>query len=158
MDPADWLRGGKYHSSGLLVLFLSRSGFRKTILMVVIEDDLTLHLNSVSDAPIQFLDAKRPPLITSLSNVQCDWKRTRLLSRISSFQWLYSHFDRTSNYFLVKKIKNKKIFFFNFFFIFWKFRDNWVDHLDDKQFLWENLRWGGHFSAKNWIAGLSSLM
>ena len=52
-----------------------------------ISKQLTLHLNSVYDAPIQFLDAKRPPPITSLSKVECDWKLTLLLSRISSFQW-----------------------------------------------------------------------
>ena len=32
--------------------------------------NLTLHLNSVYDAPIQFLDAKLPTPITSLSEVE----------------------------------------------------------------------------------------
>ena len=50
----------------------------------------------------------------------------------------------------------KKYFFFGFFFIFWKFRENCVDHLNDKfgQFFSEKLRRGGQVLAKNWIPGL----
>ena len=58
---------------------------------------LPLQFNSVYDEPIQFLHAKWPTPITSLSEVEFGWKLTVLLSFFSTFRWDYSHFDRISN-------------------------------------------------------------
>ena len=80
---------------------------------------LTLHLNSVFDAPIQFRGRKWLIPITSLSEIKFGWKLTVVLSRLSAFPWGYSHFDRTSNshfiFFNNKNKKNKNYFFFNFY-------------------------------------------